>query len=607
MSIEVSNESGLDVSEEELVSVARFVIKKMKVHPAAELSMVLLDTAAMADLHMRWMDLPGPTDVMSFPMDELEPGGRPDAPEPGPSMLGDIVLCPEFAADQATAAGHTLGQELALLTVHGVLHLLGYDHAEPDEEKEMFALQRKLLEEWVADQVEAYRFDRQSEKDRRLLDKSRLLRRTVTGIGSLIGAIALIGFGGLFAAIDAAISTVSIARVEEMMRDERPGAVRLARVINERPRYINLVVLLRIACEITATALLVDYLYEHLGLDWGLIAAAAIMVVISFVLIGVGPRTLGRQNAYSIALGAALPLQAISVLLTPISRLLVLIGNALTPGRGFRNGPFASEIELREVVDLAQQRGVVADDERRMIQSVFELGDTPAREVMVPRTEMVWIENDKTAGQATSLAVRSGHSRIPVIGENVDDVVGVVYLKDLVERTYYSNNGGRDTEVSAVMRPAVFVPDSKPLDALLREMQRDRNHMALLVDEYGAIAGLVTIEDVLEEIVGEIADEYDTDEVAPVEELGDQRYRVSTRLPIEDLGELYDREFDEDLDVDTVGGLLALELGRVPLPGAEVDVGGAAAARRRRPRSPRAGADRHRAGQPCRAGTRGPR
>jgi CBS domain containing-hemolysin-like protein len=392
----------------------------------------------------------------------------------------------------------------------------------------------------------------------------------VTGIGSLVGAIALIFFGGLFAAIDAAISTVSIARVDELVRDERPGAVRLARVIHERPRYINLVVLLRIVCEITATALLVDYLYEHLGLDWGLLLAAAIMVVVSFVVIGVGPRTIGRQNAYTIALASAVPLQAISVLLTPISRLLVLIGNALTPGRGFRNGPFASEIELREVVDLAQQRGVVADDERRMIQSVFELGDTPAREVMVPRTEMVWIENDKSAGQATSLAVRSGHSRIPVIGENVDDIVGVVYLKDLVERTYSSNNGGRDTKVSEVMRSAVFVPDSKPLDALLREMQRDRNHMALLVDEYGAIAGLVTIEDVLEEIVGEIADEYDTDEVAPVEELGDKRYRVSARLPIEDLGELYDIEFDEDLDVDTVGGLLALELGRVPLPGAQV-------------------------------------
>jgi probable rRNA maturation factor len=173
MTIEVSNESGIDISETELISVARFVIARMDVNPAAELSMVLLDTAAMADLHMRWMDLPGPTDVMSFPMDELEPGGRPDAPEPGPSMLGDIVLCPEFAAKQAESAGHSLGQELALLTVHGVLHLLGYDHAEPDEEKEMFALQRELLEEWVADQVQAYHVDRQSEKDRRLLDGSR--------------------------------------------------------------------------------------------------------------------------------------------------------------------------------------------------------------------------------------------------------------------------------------------------------------------------------------------------------------------------------------------------------------------------------------------------
>jgi CBS domain containing-hemolysin-like protein len=338
----------------------------------------------------------------------------------------------------------------------------------------------------------------------------------------------------------------------------------------DRPRYINLVVLLRIACEVSATVLLVSYIYDDIGLTWGLIAAAAIMTVINFVVMGVGPRTLGRQNAYQIALISALPLQFISVLLTPISRLLVLLGNAITPGRGFRNGPFASEIELREVVDLAQQRGVVADDERRMIQSVFELGDTPAREVMVPRTEMVWIEDDKTAGQATSLAVRSGHSRIPVIGENVDDIVGVVYLKDLVRRTYGSNDAGRDTKVIEVMRPAVFIPDSKPLDDLLREMQRDRIHMALLVDEYGATAGLITIEDVLEEIVGEIADEYDTDEVAPVEALGDNIFRVSARLPIEDVGELYDIEFDEDLEVDTVGGLLALELGRVPLPGAEV-------------------------------------
>ena len=205
-----------------------------------------------------------------------------------------------------------------------------------------------------------------------------------------------------------------------------------------------------------------------------------------------------------------------------------------------------------------------------MIQSVFELGDTPAREIMVPRTEMVWIESGKSAAQATSLSIRSGHSRIPVIGEDVDDILGVVYLKDLVRRTYYSASAARDITVAEVMRPAVFIPDSKPLDDLLREMQRDRIHMALLIDEYGATAGLATIEDVLEEIVGEIADEYDLDEVAPVDDLGDGKFRVSARLPIEDLGELFGIQFNSDFDVDTVGGLVALALGRVPLPGSEV-------------------------------------
>lgn len=392
----------------------------------------------------------------------------------------------------------------------------------------------------------------------------------MTGLSWLLGAMALVAIGGLFAAMDAAISTVSLARVQELVREERPGAVSLSEVMAERPRYINLVVLLRITCEITATVLLVLFLYDNFGLNRALFGAAGTMVVMSFVVIGVGPRTLGRQHAYSISLTTAVPLRLISWLLMPLSRLLVVLGNALTPGRGLRNGPFASEIELREVVDLAQQRGVVAADERRMIESVFELGDTPAREVMVPRTEMIWIESDKLASQALNLAVRSGHSRLPVIGENVDDIVGVVYLKDLVQQSFLSGDRGRGITVAQVMRPAVFVPDSKPLDTLLREMQRDRIHMALLVDEYGAIAGLVSIEDVLEEIVGEIADEYDLTETAPIEDLGDKRFRVSARLPIEDLGELYDVEFDDDLDVDTVGGLLALELGRVPLPGAEV-------------------------------------
>ncbi|WP_051164474.1 hemolysin family protein [Nocardia testacea] len=381
----------------------------------------------------------------------------------------------------------------------------------------------------------------------------------------LLVAVLLAAVGGVFAAVDSALNTLSPARLDDMARSDRPGAVRLGRIVDDRPRYVNLMVLLRILCEITATVLLAAALSSFLDSGWALLVTAVVMVLVSYVVIGVGPRTLGRQHAYSISLAAGLPLQFIGALLGPVSRLLILLGNAITPGKGFRNGPFASEIELREVVDMARERGVVADDERRMIQSVFELGDTAARAVMVPRTEMVWIEADKSVAQAMSLAVRSGHSRIPVIGENVDDILGVVYLKDLVP---YADRG-RSIRVREVMRDAVFMPDSKPLDDLLDEMQRRRNHMALLVDEYGGIAGLVTIEDVLEEIVGEIADEYDTDETPPIEEIEPGRFRVSARLPIADLGELYGLPIDEE-EVDTVGGLLAHELGRVPLPGAEV-------------------------------------
>ncbi|OZC85508.1 hemolysin family protein [Rhodococcoides fascians] len=389
----------------------------------------------------------------------------------------------------------------------------------------------------------------------------------------IVSAVVLVPVAGVFAAVDSALNTVSRARIEDMAKDERPGAIGLLEVVADRPRYVNLTVLLRILCEIAATVLLVGGMMDLLSETLALTVTAVVMVLVSYVAVGVGPRTLGRQHAYSIALSAAFPLRALGWILGPISRLLILIGNAITPGRGFRNGPFASEIELRELVDMARERGVVADDERRMIQSVFELGDTSAREIMVPRPEMVWIESDKSAGQATSLAVRSGHSRIPVIGENVDDVVGVVYLKDLVQRTYYSTDGGRGVKVDELMRPAVFVPDSKALDSLLAEMQRDRNHMALLVDEYGGIAGLVTIEDVLEEIVGEIADEYDSAEVAPIEDLGDGTYRVSARVTLEDVGELFDIEIESE-DVDTIGGLLGYELGRVPLPGSRVETHG---------------------------------
>ncbi len=384
-----------------------------------------------------------------------------------------------------------------------------------------------------------------------------------------LGAAALlIVLAGLFAAVDTAAATVSTARVDDMVKESRAGAKRLRSVLDQRATYVGLAVLLRVLCETAAVGLVAVSAVDAIGVGWGLTVAVVVMTLVSYIAVGVGPRTLGRQHAYSIALVAGPVLTAIGVLLRPVTRLLILIGNGLTPGRGYRNGPFATEVEVREVVDLAQEQGVVDADERRMIQSVFEFGDTNAREVMVPRTEMIWIENDKSATQAMSLAVRSGHSRVPVIGENPDDIVGVVYLKDLVERILPKLPIAGFT-VSEVMREAEFVPDSTPLDDVLSDMQTKRNHMALLVDEYGGIAGLVTIEDVLEEIVGEISDEYDVDEVAPIQVLGEDRYRVSARLPVEDLGELFGIEIDDD-EVETVGGLLALRLGRVPLPGAKV-------------------------------------
>src|SRR6185503_21227450 len=193
---------------------------------------------------------------------------------------------------------------------------------------------------------------------------------------------------------------------------------------------------------------------------------------------------------------------------------------------------------------------------------------------MVPRTEVVWIERGKTVRQALALALRSGFSRIPVIGENVDDVVGVVYLKDLVRRSQSNGETRHGPKVDELMRRPTFVPESKPVDELLREMQAQRNHIAIVVDEYGGFAGLVTIEDILEEIVGEIADEHDAFERPPVEELADGSVRVTARLPVEDLAELFSVELPEDDDVETVGGLLARALGRVPIEGASAEVGG---------------------------------
>jgi len=395
---------------------------------------------------------------------------------------------------------------------------------------------------------------------------------TTSSASLIFLAVVLVLAAGLFAAADAALGTVSRARVEGLQRQGRTGARQLLQVLADRPRHVNLLLLLRLACELSATVLVTVVCLRLVSPPWlAVVTAGLSMLVVSYVLVGVGPRTIGRQHPYAVGLVAAAPIRVLGRVLGPLSRLLILVGNAITPGKGFREGPFSSEVELRELVDMAQERGVVDEGEREMIHSVFELGDTIAREVMVPRTEIVWIEQAKSLRQALALSLRTGYTRVPVIGESVDDIVGVVNLKDLVRATFADEGNG--TTVGEMMKQATFIPDSKPLADLLREMQLSRTHLVIVIDEYGGTAGLLTIEDIIEEIVGEITDESDTDDRPPVEHLADGAVRVSARLPVDDLDALFGTELDEH-EVETVGGLLAQRLGRVPLPGTEAEIAG---------------------------------
>ena len=390
----------------------------------------------------------------------------------------------------------------------------------------------------------------------------------------LTAAATLVALAGVFSAADAAVSSSSRARAQELAGEGRAGARRLATLLDDPARYLNTALLLRLLCEIAATVLVAQLVRDALdGAFWpAAISSIVVMLVVSFVVIGVAPRTLGRQHSERVAIWSAAPLSAITTILGPVPRLLIAVGNAITPGRGFREGPFSTEAELRELVDLAEASAVIESGERKMIHSVFELGDTSAREVMVPRNDVVYIERHKNLRQTMSLFLRSGFSRVPVIGDNLDDVLGFAYLKDLVRRDFEAPDVEFTQRVEEVMRPASFVPDSKPVDALLSEMQAQRQHVAVVVDEYGGTAGLITIEDLLEEIVGEITDEYDEEEIE-VEQLDDGSARVSSRYPVDDLDELFGFDVEEE-DVDSVGGLMAKHLGLVPIPGSSVEAHG---------------------------------
>ena len=385
-------------------------------------------------------------------------------------------------------------------------------------------------------------------------------------------AVIAIVLAFLVAAGEASLARVSRVRAAELVEEGKAGARAVVRVVGDRAAYLALLAFLRVLAETTAAVMVTFVVVNRLDQTWSTFAIAiGIMTVVSFVIVGVSPRTIGTQHASEFARHAAPVALWLRRLLGPVSTLLVVVGNAVTPGKGFRDGPFESESELRYLVDVAGDSDVIEAGERKMIHSVFELGDTLTREVMVPRTDMVVLDEDRTARQGLNLMLRSGYSRVPVVGEDTDDILGILYLKDVARRVTV-DPAGAAVPVPELMRPAFFVPESKPADDLLTQMQRDQIHVAIVIDEYGGTAGLVTIEDILEEIVGEIVDEYDRED-PEIEDLGEDRWRVDATMHIDDLADHLGVEIEDD-EVDTVGGLIGKLNGRVPIVGSTAEAGG---------------------------------
>lgn len=372
-----------------------------------------------------------------------------------------------------------------------------------------------------------------------------------------------------FSAADAALSTLSRHSIERYFEDEEKKRDRILTMHDDTHTTFATIALGRVLAETTYAVVITAFMFERLeGLWLPLLLAITVTFLVSFMGASVSPRTLGRR-APEKTISALSPLVRFArVALALPAKVLIHISNAFTPGGKVAGGPFATEEELRHFVDRASETEALEDDERNMIKGVFDLDDTMIREVMVPRTDMVTIDADATANKAMRLFVRSGYSRIPVIGEEgVDDLLGMLYFKDVMRAIHSPWDPGGDRPVTEIMRPVKFYPEFLTADRVMEAMRTSRVHVGIPVDEYGGVAGIVTIEDILEEIVGEIADEHDRRE-QEAEKVAEGEYRVPARMTIVEVGELFDLEIEDD-DVDTIGGLLAKTIGRVPIVGAE--------------------------------------
>ncbi len=387
----------------------------------------------------------------------------------------------------------------------------------------------------------------------------------------IAGSLVLVAFAGLMSAAEAAISVKSRADILALAIESR-SRLSLVRIAEDTGTHVNALSFIRICAETTAAVLVTLAFSFSLDSLWlALVSSALLMTAVSFVLVGASPRGVGRSNADAILRVSAPIVHAVRVVLGPLADALVTFGNRVTPGVP-RGSAFSSEEQLLSMVDEATELAVLEEDERALIHSIFEFNQTVIREVMVPRTDMIVVDASESVQEATGVFLRTGVSRLPVIDGDVDEVVGILYLKDVARIGYETPQDAEALTAGTIAKPALFVPESKKADSLLAQMQAESTHLAIVIDEYGGVAGLVTIEDLMEELVGEISDEYDiaADEVVALES---DAYRVSARLAIDELGELYGIELEDD-DVDTVGGLLTKHLGRLPSSGDEVTANG---------------------------------
>ncbi len=388
----------------------------------------------------------------------------------------------------------------------------------------------------------------------------------------VVAVVVLVVSAGFLAMAETALTHLPRAKALALVEEGRRGASSLEQLLEHRERYLNPVLLLVLFCHL-ATATVVGIEAESRFGPGGIALAAFLELLVVFVVSEAAPKTYALQHTERAALMVA-PLVLLVGRIAPLrllTRLLVGLSNVLLPGTGRRAGPAAvsSEGELLALADEAVEAEVLEVEERALIRSIIDFGDTIAREVMVPRPDMVAIPADATVAQATELAISHGYSRIPAYDAGIDDVIGVVFVKDLMRATRERQSS---STVATVLRPAYFVPETKKVSELMREMQARSFHLAIVIDEYGGTVGLVTLEDLIEELVGEIVDEFDVEDPV-VEPLADGAVRVNARMPLDELNELLDLDLPEG-SWDTVGGLVFDHLGHVPTEGEELIVAG---------------------------------